>query len=87
MAIYEAGDVITISGKSRSVTVLLRGSAVLEVAGATSQITERCALGDAMFCCYVTASAAPCPSGVDHLGGLKHEVTPRLTLMWTFRCR
>ena len=40
MAIYEAGEVITISAKSHSVTVLLRGSARLEVAGASSQVTD-----------------------------------------------
>jgi hypothetical protein len=40
VAIYEAGDLITISAKSRSVTVLLRGSALLEVAGASGRVTD-----------------------------------------------
>ena len=40
MAIYEAGDVVTISAKSSSVTVLLRGSALLEVAGASKRATS-----------------------------------------------
>ena len=35
VAIYEAGDVITISARSRSVIVLLRGTALLDVAGAS----------------------------------------------------
>ena len=50
VAIYEAGDVITISGKSRSVTVLLRGSALLEVAGASGLVTDG-APWATLFCC------------------------------------
>jgi len=46
VAIYEAGDVITLSAKSTSVTVLLRGAALLDVAGAPGR-AENGAFNDA----------------------------------------